>query len=243
MKTKLPDSHKWGPTRHNSYHNVKWVSDTDILQKTVLAARGKNVGGIVVDFGCGIGNQLAAFAEKAFQCIGVDSDPNMLERAVRRENIRYVLSPVQEANNFTADVVVARNVLHYIHGSLLGDRAWKTLKSGGVAIFAQAVPPSTQARPWHNELHDLLHVDHVPSSDDIISFLRLAHFSDLRADFSFHRMNVNEWLEARSDSPLIKQAVLEHHRKLSDYPEYETLITGDQIEVTVRFAIISGEKI
>lgn len=242
MKTELSSQRKWAPTRHHNYHRAKWVSDKELIQKVVSASRGRDEGGTVVDFGCGIGNQIAAFADRASQCIGIDADPNMLEQAVRHDKIRYVLSPVQEVDLLDADVAVARNVLHYIPGSVLGPIVWQTLKPGGIAILAQAVPPSTRSRPWHNELHDLLHVNHVPSADDMVSFLRLAHFSDIRADFSFHRMNVNEWLDARSDSPQVKQFVLEHHKKLSDYPEYEATITANQIEVTVRFAIISGEK-
>ena len=242
METKLESSKKWGTDRHNNYHRAKWISDEGILQKIVVVAQVKSKNGTVVDFGCGQGNQLEAFARQGFQCIGIDSDPNMLERAIRHQNIKYILSPIQEVKGLTADIIVARNVLHYIPGPILSEVAWKALKPGGIAILAQAVPPSTQSRLWHNNLHDLLNVNHAPSSDDMVSFLRLAHFADIRADFSFHRMNVNEWLDARSDSPLVKQAALEHHGKLVVYPEYEPSITSKQIDVTVRFAIVSGHK-
>jgi len=231
---------RWGVDRHQNYHLAKWVSDSDILEKVVLAAQGKEKNGVVVDLGCGLGHQLAAFAGTASHCIGIDSDAKMLERAIRNEKIRYVHSDVSAYSETGADVVVARNVLHYIPPETISRVAVGALKPGGILILAQAVPPSTKARPWHNHLHDIFRVHHAPGTDDMVSFLHLANFCNIQAQFSFHRMNVTDWLAARVDSEEIRVQALDHHRRLPDFPEYEAEILEQRVVVTVRFAIVSG---
>lgn len=233
---------KWDHQRHHNYHKLRWVSDLNLMEKIVKVSCGRERGGVVVDLGCGLGQQLAEFAKSASHCIGIDADENMIEKAIRRNNIQYVHMAVEKIKDVAADVVVARNVLHYIPGTVISDVASRILKPSGILILAQAIPPSTRLRSWHNQLHDLFQVNHAPSTDDMVAFLRLANFSNISAEFHFHRMNVNEWLHSRTDSPEQSQAVLEHHRKLSDFPEFEPSFSQDKIEVTVRFSIVHGIK-
>lgn len=233
---------QWDHNRHRNYHKARWVSDASLIDKIIKVADGKERGGTVVDLGCGLGQLLAEFAKSGSLCIGVDSDKNMVEKAIRHENIQYVNMAVEDVKDIAADVVVARNVLHYIPGDVIAQVASNIMKPGGVLILAQAVPPSTKLRSWHNELHDIFSVNYAPSTDDMVSFLRLSDFHNISSQFSFHRMNVNEWLHARTDSPEQRLAVLEHHKKLMDYPEFEAAFSEDQIEVTVRFSIVYGTK-
>lgn len=233
---------KWGKSRHKDYHKIKWVSDDNLIKRVVQAARDKEKNGVVVELGCGLGHQLMGFVKNANNCIGVDADDNMLERAKRDKKIEYIHSDVRQVSGISADVVVARNVLHYIPGNDVLEIANRIMKQGAILILTQAVPPSLRVREWHNQLHDMLSVKHSPSTDDMVLYCRLGGLENIETQYCFHRMNVNEWLNVRVESDMLRKTVLKHHKKLIQYPEYEALVSGDRIDITVRFSIVSGTK-
>lgn len=233
----------WSKERHKNYHRAKWVSDAQLIESVVNAARGLDRGGVVIDIGCGLGNLLEVFSRSASHCIGIDADEKMLERAIRKDNIEYKHCKAEEIDGFEADVVVARNVLHYIPGNSLAEIAGRNLKKGGIVVLTQAVPPSLRVKPWHDQLHEMLLVNKTPTTDDMVSFCRLANFKDIQSQFCFHQMNVNEWLDARAENDPMKEKVLEHHKKLSSFAEYEPEFVENDVTITVRFAIVSGIKI
>ncbi|MBI2360075.1 MAG: class I SAM-dependent methyltransferase, partial [Deltaproteobacteria bacterium] len=219
---------------------AKWVSDADLLRAIVEETRGLAQGATVVELGCGLGHVAAAFVGVAAKCVGVDYDLNMLKRAVNKEKIHYIHSRIEEISDLSADVVLARNVMHYVAAHELFGAARKILRPEGILVVCQAVPPSTRARPWHVRMHDILGVNHAPSCDDIVTFFHLHGFSDIRSRFNFCRMNVQDWLDARVDSPEKRRAVLEHHQQLKKLPEFEPDFSVKGLEVTVRFVIVSG---
>lgn len=231
---------EWESNRHHTYRLAKWVSNAEMLQATVRETRGLAVQGTVVDLGCGLGHVAAAFLGVAARCIGVDSDRNMLNQALYPDKIQYIHSRIEEIEGLTADAVVARNVVHYVAEQELFAAVERILKPGGIFVLCQAIPPSTRARSWHARMHDILGVNHAPSCDDLVTYFRLHGFSDICSRFIFCRMNVGEWLEARVDSPEKRAAVLEHHKQLDKLLEFEPDFSVVGIEVTVRFAIVSG---
>ena len=237
----VPTSRReWEGNRHEKYSLAKWVSDTDLLKAIVEASRGLADGGTVIDLGCGLGHVATAFLGTAAKCIGVDYDINMLNQALYRDKIQYIHSRIEDIQGLTAEVVLARNVIHYVPGEELFVAAKRILRPGGIFVLCQAIPPSTRSRPWHTHLHDILGVYHAPSCDDIVTFFRRHGFSDIRSRFSFCRFNVQEWLEARVQSLRIRRTVLKYHECLKELPEFEPDFSVEGIEVTVRFAIVSG---
>ena len=231
---------EWDNNRHHKYPLAKWVSNAEMLQAVVQESRGLGVQGTVVDLGCGLGHVAAAFLSVASRCIGVDFDRNMLNQALSPDKIQYIHSRIEEIRGLTADAVVARNVMPYVPEHGVFGAVKRILKPGGIFVLCQAIPPSTRARSWHASMHDILGVNPAPSCDDIVTYFRLHGFSEICSRFNFCRMNVGEWLEARVDSPEKRAAVLEHHKQLNKLPEFEPDFSVEGIEVTVRFAIVSG---
>ncbi|MBI2361114.1 MAG: class I SAM-dependent methyltransferase, partial [Deltaproteobacteria bacterium] len=112
--TRLISRRKWGRNRHQKYGLAKWVSDADLLRAIVEETRGLARDATVVELGCGLGHVAAAFVGVAAKCVGVDYDINMLKRAVNKEKIQYIHSRIEEISDLSADVVLARNVMHYV---------------------------------------------------------------------------------------------------------------------------------
>jgi SAM-dependent methyltransferase len=233
----------WDRTRHRTYSNAAWVSDPELLAAILRETRGIAHDGTVVELGCGLGNLAAAFVPIASRCIGVDQDANMLRAATAQDRVQYVHSSIEGYSGTTADAVLARNVAHYVGVGKLFDKARELLRPGGLFLVCQAVPPSGRARTWHDALHAMMGVAPAPGTDDLVSEFRLKRFADIRATFHPHRMNVNQWLNARLDSTALRKTALEHHAALVDYPEYEHESRDGEVFVTVRFAIVTGLRV
>ncbi|MGH3119336.1 MAG: class I SAM-dependent methyltransferase, partial [Gaiellales bacterium] len=184
----------WGTNRHRKYSRAGWVSEGDMLSAIVNAAGNRAAGGVVIELGCGLGHVAAAFADIAARVVAVDHDENMLSQAHARDHVEYVHSKVELFDHSPVDVVVARNVIHYIGGPLLFEKARNLLRPAGIFLVCQAVPPSTAARPWHDQLHDMMGVARAPNTDDIVAGFALEGFSSIKVTYYFHRMNVTDWV-------------------------------------------------
>lgn len=233
----------WTADRYQRYREAAWVADQGLMELIVRESRGAAKDGILVDLGCGMGHVLEAFSPVARECLGVDLDQNMLDSASQPPNVKYVCGDMRQLTEPICDVVIARNVLHYVAPHDVIEVAVRLLRPGGVAVLCQAVPPSRHVRGWHDELHRILSAPPAPSTDDIVACLRMGGFTDIRASFHFHRMNVEEWLASRvgPDSPAYHTAH-EHHTQLEDCREYEPDFGNGATVVTVRFAVVSGVR-
>jgi tellurite methyltransferase len=104
----------------------------------------------VLDAGCGDGRNLVFLLQKGFNCFGVDSDANAVER-VRRIAAR--LAPSLSVENFQVapvermpwpdgrmDAVIASALLHFArdveHFNAMVDEMWRVLAPGGL-LFAR----------------------------------------------------------------------------------------------------------
>lgn len=232
----------WGRSRHRKYARAGWVSDSDMLS-TIVAATGDHArGGVVIELGCGLGHVAAAFVPVAAHVVGVDHDENMLGQAKSHDVVEYVHSKVESFRHSPVDVVVARNVIHYIGGPVLFEKAGELLRTGGLFVVCQAVPPSTAARPWHDAMHDMMGVARAPSTDDLVAGFTLEGFERVAVSYYFHRMNVPAWVDARVEDPELRERVLRHHDLVLEYPEFEPVLEDGCLWVTVRFAIATGFK-
>lgn len=240
MNEREPKTRGWGANRHRKYARAQWVSDTDMLARMIDETRGLAEDGTVVELGCGLGTVIAAFADIAGQCIAVDHDENMLKQASRQDKVHYVHDRIQDFKCEPADVVVARNVIHYVGSEALFEKAAELLRPRGLFLVCQAVPPSTAARGWHDRMHDMMSVDRAPSTDDLVSGFTVNDFEQIAATFHIHRMHVARWLDARVDDRELRDRLMQHHDALDGFPEYQSVGAGEDRVISVRFAIVTG---
>lgn len=114
--------------------------------------------GTVVDFGCGVGRCLVAFASHYRSAIGVDISDGMIAEARRAaeerrlDNVRFVSTLDTLAP--TADLVHSMHVLQHIdprRGSALVARMWELLLPGGVLCIQFPIIPM---RPFYSKVKE-----------------------------------------------------------------------------------------
>lgn len=158
----------WDATAYEQFaaHRARPVED-------LLARVGARDPALVVDLGCGTGastRPLAARWPRA-RVVGVDSSPQMLERARRSDpdgRIEWVEADITTWRTpGRPDVVVTNAVLHWVPGHLDLLRGWvENLAPGG--WFALQVPGNADA-PNHTLLRDL--VERLPDGPELSELL------------------------------------------------------------------------
>lgn len=112
----------------------------------------------VADLGCGPGNLTALLAARwpASMVIGIDSSPEMIERAVadRHEGVRFEVGDVQTWHpDGPVDVIVSNAVLQWVPGHLdIFPRLVELVAPGGWFAFQV---PGNHAEPSHTLLREL----------------------------------------------------------------------------------------
>jgi SAM-dependent methyltransferase len=163
--------------------------------------------GRLLDFGCGRGDQLRAFAGLGFEAVGADVSPAAVEMAgglevalVDAETSRL---PFPDAS---FDVVFSKSVIEHMHTPIdLAREARRVLRPGGVAVL---MTPSWKHNAWGPFYIDHTHVTPftAPSLKDL---LELAGFEQahsehfLQLPFTWERpaLRVVPWLVARLPLP------------------------------------------
>lgn len=105
-------------------------------------------GKIVLDYGCGLGDNSVLVAARGAKVIGVDISPELLELARKRlalhnlsENAEFRVGSAHELplEDGTVDVVFGIAILHHLDLSLSSKEVFRVLKKGGRAIFVEPV--------------------------------------------------------------------------------------------------------
>ena len=115
---------------------------TPIFQQTLLENVGKNMSGIVLDAGCGVG-KLVSRIESYSKYVGIDSNLSMIEVAKNKlkckENISFELGDVCKINYSEAyfDSAASVNVLYSLNEPLkFIEEIYRVLKPNGRFILA-----------------------------------------------------------------------------------------------------------
>jgi SAM-dependent methyltransferase len=112
-------------------------------------------GKLVVDFGCGSGENSLLLARRGGRVVGVDISESLLELARRRMRVngfsghaQFIVGsahdlPIVEQS---ADVVLGIAILHHLDLAVTAREIYRILKPGGVAIFQEPVRDSKIVR-------------------------------------------------------------------------------------------------
>lgn len=107
-------------------------------------ARGK----VVLDYGCGAGENSVLIASRGANVIGVDISPELLEIAEKRleahgfaDNAEFRVGSAHELplSDESVDVVFGIAILHHLDLSVSSKEVFRVLKKGGRAIFFEPV--------------------------------------------------------------------------------------------------------
>lgn len=134
----------------------------------LLAALGLSSADTVVDLGCGTGQLSLPLASRVGRVIGVDPEPDMLDRArvaaldARAVNVEWIggtagdLGPIA-ARYGGVDAITLANAIHLVDRAQLFNAAQTALRPGsGLAIIANGTPLWLQSTAWSQALRGFL---------------------------------------------------------------------------------------
>lgn len=132
-------AHRWDPDRYLTYAGERGRPFLDLLARVGAQAPGE-----VVDLGCGPGNLTGVLAERwpEARVVGIDSSPEMVERARRQpQRVDYLVGDLREWRpDRPVDVLVSNATLQWVPGhlGLLGQLADAVAPGGWFAFQVPA---------------------------------------------------------------------------------------------------------
>jgi trans-aconitate 2-methyltransferase len=139
------DTHVWDPDRYLGHADERGRPFVELLQRVGAESPRR-----VVDLGCGPGNLTALLTQRwpHAQVTGVDSSPEMIERAREHAGIRFDVGDVREWRpGEPVDVLISNATFQWIPGHLdLLSRLLGAVAPGGWFAFAV---PGNFAEPSH----------------------------------------------------------------------------------------------
>jgi trans-aconitate 2-methyltransferase len=146
----MPDPMRWDPAQYGRYSDQRSRPFFDLV-----AQIGAPAPGVVVDLGCGAGELTATLAARwpGATVQGVDSSPEMIERAPQDTGIVFTVGDARAFSAAGVDVLVSNAMLQWIpeHETLLSRWAGE-LNAGGWLAFQV---PSNFHAPSHALLREL----------------------------------------------------------------------------------------
>jgi trans-aconitate 2-methyltransferase len=141
---------RWDPAQYHRYADQRARPFFDLLAQVEAEAPGN-----VIDVGCGSGELTVSLARRWPDALvrGVDSSPEMIERAPEGQGVAFALALAQELDAGGTDVLISNAMLQWVpeHLALLGRWA-ERLNLGGWLAFQ--VPANFDA-PSHRLMRDL----------------------------------------------------------------------------------------
>lgn len=127
----------WSPDQYLRFRQQRkqpWID--------LLASVERRPGMRVVDLGCGSGELTVELHDSlgASQTIGVDSSPNMLERAPEHPGVEFVADRIESFESEPFDLVFSNAALHWVedHPAILSRLAQLVAPGGQIAIQVPA---------------------------------------------------------------------------------------------------------
>ena len=129
MNTISVSNNNWNSSLYQDKHNFVWKYGENLLE--IINPQQNE---IILDLGCGTGQLTAKIAESGAEVIGIDSAPEMIEKA--QENYPQLKFKVADARSFElsqpVDAVFSNAALHWIsEADEVINSINKSLKTGG----------------------------------------------------------------------------------------------------------------
>lgn len=194
-------------------------SDYPSLLAAHLLARWYGRPGRILDYGCGRGDALRAFAALGFEAVGADVSPRAAERAEGFEVV--TIDPETSALPFddgSVDFVFSKSVVEHMRTPIdLAREAHRVLRPGGLAIV---MTPSWEHNAWGPFYIDHTHVTPF-TARSLKDLLLLAGFEQVEAE---HFLQLpftwrHPWL--RFVPPLVRRLPLPYrpYRERAPWPD------------------------
>jgi ubiquinone/menaquinone biosynthesis C-methylase UbiE len=237
--------------RSKCYDRQHWTMDRGYLGEFVKCGSFRK-SDIVLDVGTGTGAVAEAVAPLVKEVVAVDISKSMLNIARGKGNSLNIDYKYADARRLpfpsgVFDKVTGRMVFHHIMEG--GDRAilecCRVLKSGGIIVFSEGVPPDERVKPRYDEIFRIKERRKTYLPKDIVSTLKFGGFQKIRCKTYWMRnVSVRNWLEDSCLKSESLEEIIRLHMEGSSYfrEVYNMRVASDDVFMDWKFIIATGMK-
>jgi len=237
--------------RSKRYDRQRWTINRGYLEEFVKCGSFRK-SDIVLDVGTGTGAVADAVAPLVKEVVAIDVSKSMLDIARGKGNSFNIDYEYADARKLpfpsgAFDKITGRMVFHHIIEDV--DKAivecYRVLKSGGIIVFSEGVPPDERVKPRYDEIFRIKERRNTYLPEDIVSMLNFGGFKKIRCKTYWMRnMSVRNWLE---DSCLkyesLEEIIRLHREGSSHFREvYNMRVASDDVFIDWKFIIATGMK-
>lgn len=249
MEHQHHDRNKFWSVRAEHYDKLYWARDKSYVE-AIIEVGDFLPTDLVLDVGTGTGMIAKAIAPHTKHVVGLDVSSGMLEKG-QWEGVSIIKWDISESifvNNIF-DKLVARMVFHHLLDFI--DRAflrcYDLLRSGGMLIVAEGVPPvdDEDVIAWYTEMfrHKEERRTFIPSQlvdlFEKTGFRNIKVYTHIMEDFSIKNWIENSGLE-KENQDIILDLHINAPQKIKEV--YNMRITKDDCIVRTKNVIVTGQK-
>lgn len=216
----------------------------------ILKQLGDIRGKLLLDLGCGAGENSVYFAKCGARCVAADYSPGMVEVALKLADANGVKIQGRTMNaialdcpDHTFDIVYASNLLHHIPNPRAAIREMhRVLKPGGKACFWDPLRHNPIINVYRRIATEVRTEDETPLDINIVNFVR-SQFSQTAYDtfwlatlWIFLRFYLIERIDPNKER-YWKKIIVEHTRLAPQYRQLENIdVALKKLPLMKRFA-------
>jgi len=236
--------------RARKYDKLQWATRSDFLNKFLEVCSLKK-DDVALDVGCGTGIITREISPYISSAIGLDISNDMLRHALDHKtgNETFVQGDILKMpfsdNSF--DKVTARMIFHHIMSGTQRamDECFRVLKSGGLMILAEGVPPCREAKGWYSKMFKLKEDRLTFFEEDLIDLMKNAGFKGIKvAEHISRRSSIKNWLENSGIPKERQEQIMQMHQQMPEHirKPYNAEISRDDVILDMKFLIVTGKK-
>ncbi|HEY9698796.1 MAG TPA: class I SAM-dependent methyltransferase [Trichocoleus sp.] len=202
----------------------------------ILQQLGDVRGKLLLDLGCGAGENSVYFASKGANCIATDYSPGMVETALKLAQTngvevegRVINAMAIDFPDQTFDIVYAANLLHHLPNPKLAIREMhRVLKPGGLMCFWEPLKHNPIINVYRRIATKVRTEDEMPLDINMVNFVE-SLFAKTTADtfwiatlWIFLRFYLIEKVNPNEER-YWKKIIVEHQRLEKDYLRLEQI--------------------
>lgn len=237
--------------RAQRYERLEWANRSNYV-RAILRAGKFSKRDRVLDAGTGTGIIAHSVSPLVRNVVGVDISKNMLKKAKKPffRNIKWEQMDVHslqfESDQF--DKVTARMLFHGLVNT--ADKAMaechRVLRSGGIMILSEGVPPSAHVKPFYTKMFKLKEKRLTFLEKDLERLMERARFVNIKTRSLFSRqVSIKNWLENCGLPQKKQDQIFQMHLDLDarGKKDYNMTLKHGDCFIDMKFAIVTGEKL
>lgn len=236
--------------RAQTYGNLEWAH-CELYWREILVAGQFSSDHTVLDLGTGTGQVAHTLAPLVHGVVGVDSSPAMLNHARKDSQVNesFLLGNAYRLGlkDNCFDCVTARMVFHHLvqdPQKALGE-CHRVLRSGGLMVVAEGVPPHPSLRQWYGEMFALKETRLVFMEEDLETLLVNGGFEDVQVHLhTLPHMSVKNWLRNGGLDQEVQDRIYEMHLNLTpgQRQHYGAIQLKNDMLLNFKNAVVTGRK-